>query len=106
MAPRPCLDCSTPSARTRCPRCEATRQHHRNQARTHYHGDYRVRAAAVVAAANADPSTRCWRCHLLARPGDPWQAGHTVDGDSTALLAAEHRSCNAAAGARLGHARR
>ena len=72
----------------------------------HYRGDYHRRAAAVRAAANADPDTVCWRCGLGARPGDPWEAGHLHDGDPLAPLAPEHRSCNRAAGARLANERR
>ena len=66
----------------------------------HYRGSYHVRARRVREAANADPETRCWRCGEQAREDDPWQAGHLRDGDPTSPLAAEHRSCNASAGAR------
>lgn len=69
--------------------------------RQHYRGDYARRAREIRAAADADPGTTCWRCGKTARPGDPWQAGHLVDGDRLSPLAAEHRSCNAAAGQRL-----
>ena len=72
----------------------------------HHRGDYQIRSARVRAAANADPSTTCWRCGQTAKAGDPWQAGHTRDSDPTAPLAPEHRSCNAAAGARLTNKRR
>lgn len=54
----------------------------------------------MVAAANAYPLTKCWRCGELARADDPWQAGHVRDADPTSPLKAEHRSCNAAAGQR------
>ena len=74
--------------------------------RRHYTRDYQRRARNVREAANADPSTTCWRCGCPARAGDPWQAGHTRDGDSTGSLWPEHRSCNAAAGARMGNRRR
>lgn len=74
--------------------------------RRHYSGDYSRRSQHVRDQANADPNTRCWRCGHTARPGDPWQAGHIVDGDPTSPLAAEHRSCNARAGAHRGHQRR
>ena len=60
--------------------------------RAHYHGDYARRAAALRDAANANPSTTCWRCGDLARPGDPWQAGHINDGQPGGPLAPEHRS--------------
>ena len=66
-------------------------------------GSYQVRAARVREAANADPTTRCWRCGGLAVVGDPWQAGHVRDSDPTSPLAAEHQSCNTAAGSRLRH---
>jgi hypothetical protein len=74
--------------------------------RVHYRGSYQKRAAVVRAAAVADPLARCWSCGGLARPGDPWTAGHTVDGDSLAALAAEHASCNFSRGAVMGNARR
>lgn len=77
----------------------------------HYRGDYARRAAAVRAAAYADPGTRCWRCGLTlaeaqerARPGKVvrWHAGHTVDGSTMHALAPEHSTCNMSAGGRLG----
>ena len=40
MAPRPCIDCGTPTNTTRCEPCEGQRQSTRNQRRTHYHGDW------------------------------------------------------------------
>jgi hypothetical protein len=70
--------------------------------RTHYRGNYKVRATAVRNAANADPLTRCWRCGKTLdqhKPGDLWQAGHIRDGDYTSPLLPEARSCNARAGA-------
>ena len=74
--------------------------------RQHYRGDYQSRARAVRDAANADPSTKCWRCGDPARPDDPWQAGHLRDGDATSPLAPEHRSCNAKAGAAIVNGQR
>ena len=72
----------------------------------HHRGGYQVQAAKVRARANADPTTRCARCGQLARAGDPWTAGHVNDGQIGGPLAPEHASCNYAAGARLGNARR
>lgn len=69
--------------------------------RSHYRGNYQTRARAVRDAANADPTTRCWRCAktLAEHPaGDRWQAGHLRDGDYTSPLLPEARSCNARAG--------
>lgn len=63
-----------------------------------YRGTFKRRAKQVRDAAYADPRTQCWRCGGLARPDDPWQAGHVRDGDPYSPLAAEHRSCNARAG--------
>lgn len=105
MAARPCLECSTPTTRTpaRCDRCEAQHQAARNARRTHYQGQYTQQAKRVRDAANIDLSTRCWRCGGLARPGDPWQAGHIHDSQPGSPLAPEHRSCNAAAGGRTAH---
>lgn len=74
-----------------------------------HRGDYAARARKVRAAANADPHTRCWRCGRTLdehKPGDVWQAGHLHDADPTSPLLPEARSCNAAAGARLGNALR
>ena len=77
--------------------------HNRSHYQTH---DYKRRSVAVRAKANADPTTRCWRCGQGARPADPWVSGHTVDSDSSYPLAAEHQSCNASAGASYGNRKR
>ncbi len=69
--------------------------------RAHYKGSYARRAKLVRDRANADPSTRCWRCGELGRPGDPWQAGHVRDGEADSPLRPEHMSCNIKAGRRL-----
>lgn len=77
--------------------------------RDHYRGDYDRRARSIRAAANADPSTRCWRCgRTLAehKPGDTWDAGHIRDGDPTSPLAPEAASCNRSSGAIDGNRRR
>lgn len=70
-----------------------------------HRGAYQVRARKVREAANADSLTRCWRCGGLGRDGDPWQAGHIVDGAVNGPLAPEHRSCNTRAGQRLSSQR-
>jgi hypothetical protein len=76
--------------------------------RTHYSGDYARRAAAIRAAAYADPNTRCGRCGLTlaAIPGATWDAGHVHDGIPDSPLRPEHSTCNRTAGARLGTPRR
>jgi hypothetical protein len=68
--------------------------------KAHHRGTFAARGRLVRAMAQADSTTRCWRCGALADPGDPWQAGHVRDGDPSSPLAAEHRSCNARAGRR------
>lgn len=70
----------------------------------HYGGDYKVRARRVREAANADPTTRCWRpdCRLTMaelqvkypKRRIRWTAGHTIDGDPFCLLLAECSPCN------------
>lgn len=73
----------------------------------HYRGSYYTRSENLRVAANADLSTRCWRCGRLSAELErdpslgPWQAGHLRDGDATSPLMPEHRKCNASAGARL-----
>lgn len=82
--------------------------------RRHYGGDYARRARAVRTAANADPSTRCWRCgrtlaqHPRHKTGKAatWQAGHLNDGQEGGPLAPEASTCNSVAGAKAGAARK
>ena len=77
--------------------------------RAHYAGAYATRAARIRDAAYADPSTVCFSCGLTlaekqkSNPAETWDAGHTVDGNSSFPLAAQHASCNRSAGARAGH---
>lgn len=76
------------------------------QVAEHHRGTFRTRARKVREAANENSLQRCWRCGELGRGSeDPWQAGHLVDGDYGSPLLAEHRSCNASAGAKLGASR-
>ena len=73
----------------------------------HYAGTYQRRAKALRDAANADPSTTCWRCgRTQSQHGQPWQAGHLNDGEVDGALAAECRGCNAKAGGKHGAALR
>jgi hypothetical protein len=73
---------------------------------------YRRMAAAVRAAAYANPSTTCWRCGLTldeirrTQPRATWDAGHIIDGDLSAGLRAECRRCNRSAGAAMGNSKR
>jgi hypothetical protein len=76
----------------------------------HYRGSYHVRSRALVAAAKANPATKCWRCGLTILEHEPhksgraayWTAGHVRDGDPTSPLLPEASTCNYIAGARLG----
>lgn len=75
----------------------------------HHRGPHQRLSAIARARYNANPHTRCARCGQPARPGDPWQAGHKRDGVIATSIddyQPEHQSCNTAAGARLGNARR
>ena len=71
----------------------------------HHRGTFGRRALALVAAANADPTTRCWRCgktltaHGPTRTGRPpkWSAGHVNKGEVNGQLLPEVLSCNVAA---------
>jgi hypothetical protein len=79
--------------------------------RPHHQGSYPRRAAALRAAAGANPHTVCWRCGMTyaeyaARHGAKaarWQAGHTTDSQVNGQLLPEHARCNASAGAAHGN---
>ncbi|MEJ7719808.1 MAG: hypothetical protein WKF58_04925 [Ilumatobacteraceae bacterium] len=80
----------------------------------HHRGTHQVRARRLVAAAKADPTTKCWRCgltlaeHRLHKNGKPafWTAGHLVDGEIDGVLMPEASRCNYEAGAAAGNRRR
>lgn len=75
----------------------------------HHRGPHQRLSKLARQQYNANPHTRCARCNELARPGDPWQAGHKHDGIVATSLAdyqPEHTSCNTSAGATLGNRRR
>jgi hypothetical protein len=86
----------------------------RMRRRDHYSGDYATRRHYLIAAANADPRTICWRCRRTLAEHEPhrngrkayWTAGHVRDGDPTSPLLPEASTCNYSAGGRLGNARR
>lgn len=82
----------------------------------HYTGGYDRRRAAMLASANADPSTRCAMpgCgrtlaeHPNTKSGKrpTWTVDHVRPGDPLSPLRLAVSSCNFAAGARLGNERR
>jgi hypothetical protein len=112
-----CARCGTPtrgrdSRGKYCALCRPSIKGNRKQGKPrHYQGQYWLRSRIVRATANADPTTRCWRCgltlaeHKPHKNGTPakWTAGHTRDGDPTAPLAPEASTCNFTAGARHGN---
>ena len=89
----------------------AGKAHHRGVRYTKY-------SALIRTLAAANPDAICFDCGLKLGRGDRWQAGHTVAGSTTwqpwldvttvppsgDWLAAVHRSCNAADGARIRNA--
>jgi hypothetical protein len=83
----------------------------RSRPKPHASYGYQVRARQLRQRANADPSTRCWRCGLTlveAQDRCPdkrivWHAGHVIDGDNDGPLLPEHSHCNTSAGATAGN---
>lgn len=75
----------------------------------HHRGTHQARARKVVAAANANPATICWRCGrtLAAHPRHAngrrsfWTAGHVITGQRDGELKPEASWCNFTHGARL-----
>ena len=101
----------------RCERCAekarlAQGRKRRKVSAPHHKGNYARRAKQVRDAANAVPSTLCWRCHRtlaeirLTKPKAKWTAGHLNDGEIDGPLAPECSCCNFGAGARLTNTRR
>ncbi len=82
-----------------------------NRKGAHHRGSHQVRARAIVAAANADPTTKCGRCgktlaeHRPHRNGTAarWDAGHVHDGQVGGPLRPEASTCNRSAGASKGN---
>lgn len=73
----------------------------------HHRGPHQVTARRIKQAADADLTTRCWRCQRTmpeirrTKPHAQWQAGHLTDGQVGGPYAPECSPCNAAAGARI-----
>lgn len=78
-----------------------------------WHNSQHDAAARILnAQADADPTTRCWRCGRTmaeirrTKPRARWQAGHLIDGVSAAGYGHECSECNARAGQALAVAAR
>ncbi len=105
MALKPCIDCGTPSPRTRCRPCHLAKERIRDQAR----GRRQARGLDAEYDRNRktllDSATVCAACGRPGTPDDPLTAGHIVartDGGSNELsnLRAEHASFNYSQGRR------
>lgn len=88
---KPCLDCGSPSPRTRCPNCQRTKDRGRNATRTHYHGDWATRSRQ---ARDAWVSEHGWICPGIGRPPHPAQMLQLDHTTGQVLCPA----CNVAAG--------
>lgn len=62
-------------------------------------GNYQTTRNRIITAANTNPNTRCWRCGQPAKPGDPFEGGHTINRGAANTIRPEHRSCNRRAAA-------
>jgi hypothetical protein len=93
MAPRPCLECHTPSLNTRCPRCEATHQQARNQRRTHYQGDWPALSRQLRTQWVQANGWVCPGWHMAPHPSTDLVVDH-VNQRSRTHLAILCRTCN------------
>lgn len=91
--PRTCLDCGTPTANSRCARCQAGRDHTRNQTRTHYQGDWPRLSKQLRAEWVAQHGWVCpgWETH--AHPATDLVVDH-ITARSRQALQVLCRSCN------------
>lgn len=99
MALRPCLDCGSPTAATRCKPCRSTKNRDRDAGR----GTSRERGYdATFEALKKNPAylaaTHCATCGSAFTPDNPKTAGHVVairnGGRAIPLVKAECRRCN------------
>lgn len=98
MIKRPCIEdgCPILTTRTRC----TDHERHRDQQRG-TRQDRGYDAAHDQHRRNWEPrvatgTVRCWRCHKLIRPIEPWDLGHD-DHDRTITRGPEHANqCNRA----------
>jgi hypothetical protein len=78
-----------------------------NRKQPWHRGNHQRRARAIVQAANADPTTRCWQCgRTKTEHRRRWTAGHVHDSQVDGELRAECEPCNFSRGATMGNQRR
>lgn len=92
MPLRPCLDCGTPTAGTRCPMHTQARDRARGSA--HARGYDRAHQAARAQLELTLPAPCAYGCGTTLHPDSDWVAAHIIDGDPTAGWVASCRSCN------------
>jgi len=99
MTKRPCPDCGTPTAATRCVACESTYQRKRNARRAHYRGQWTTIARLAVAAHRAEYGDWCpgWQCP--PHPATDLTADHVEPRSLARGVRVLCRSCNARRGA-------
>lgn len=85
MTLRPCLDCSTPTPKTRCQACEATRQRARNASRPQYAGSWDRTSKAARKGVR-----ECNRCGVPFDPTSPKRRS-TLDHTTNLVLC---QTCN------------
>lgn len=61
----------------------------RGETRTVAYGREHKRLRAELAPIVATGTVKCWRCHQLIEPGEPWDLGH--NDDRTMTMGPEHR---------------
>lgn len=87
MPPRPCIQCGTPTTRTRCPACERTHQAKRNARRPWYQDPH------YQATRHAMQASLPLTCHLCREPITTPQDLH-VDHDPPAATVTDWRACD------------
>jgi hypothetical protein len=96
---RPCLDCDTPTPRTRCPRCTQARDHARGTRQQRGYDAQHQAARAELAMTLPAP---CGYCGVVITRGERWVAAHVVDGDPSFGWLLAHYACNERAKTRVG----
>ena len=78
----------------------------------HHRHRYHVTSRAVTAAAHADPTTRCWKCHRTiaqvreTKPRATWCSGHVTPGQVNGPMLPECTECSGREGATMTNSKR